>query len=148
MGTGGAARLAMTKCNEDHIFIFNGDTFVDLELDQLEIEWQKYKIPIIVGRTVPNAERYGCLLISNGFITGFAEKGTACSGLVNAGCYVLGLHDLDEKSINMPFSLEKDFFIIKAKESNLRIFETRGMFIDIGVPEDFFRAQLILKNYT
>jgi len=147
LGTGGAVRLAMTKCKEDHIFIFNGDTFVDCDLDELEIEWQKYKLPIIVGCSVPNAERYGRLVVSNGYITDFSEKGISGPGQINAGCYLLGLHDLDYQALNKPFSLEEDFFIFKAKKSNLRIFNTQGIFIDIGIPEDFSRAQIVLKDY-
>ena len=33
LGTGGAVRLAMQVCVADHVFILNGDTFLDLEMD-------------------------------------------------------------------------------------------------------------------
>ena len=31
LGTGGAVRLALTRCQSDHVFVFNGDTYLDLE---------------------------------------------------------------------------------------------------------------------
>ena len=36
LGTGGAVRLALARCNNDHIFVFNGDTFIDLEVDKVQ----------------------------------------------------------------------------------------------------------------
>ena len=32
LGTGGAIRLASEKCNNDHYYVFNGDTFLDVSL--------------------------------------------------------------------------------------------------------------------
>ena len=77
LGTGGAVRLALTSCQQDHVFIFNGDTFLDLELDTVEQFWQARRHPIIVGRAVPDTARYGRLLITGGRVTGFTEKGVA-----------------------------------------------------------------------
>ena len=52
LGTGGATRLAATACAQDHVFVFNGDTYLDLEVDLLERQWQAKRHPIVVGRQV------------------------------------------------------------------------------------------------
>ena len=50
LGTGGAIRLAMDVCTQDHVFVFNGDTILDLEILSLERRWQENRHPIVVGR--------------------------------------------------------------------------------------------------
>lgn len=148
LGTGGAVRLSMTRCFGDHVFIFNGDTFLDLEAAEVELLWQKHQQPIIVARHVPDTMRYGRLVIVRGRVTGFTEKGVGGPGCINAGCYVLGAGQLDSWPLNTPFSLEADYLSQAVKVEPLYVFETRGLFIDIGVPEDYLRAQTILVDYA
>lgn len=141
LGTGGAVRLAMSHCGQDHIYVFNGDTFLDLEVDAVERHWQQHRRAIIVGREVPDAARYGRLRVSNGMLTGFAEKGIAGPGLVNAGCYVFDRGRLDAFKLHEAFSLETDYLEKAVPEEPIDVFVTSGYFVDIGVPEDFLRAQ-------
>ena len=146
LGTGGAIRLAMEKATQDHVFIFNGDTFLDLEVDQLEELWQQKNNPIIVGKHIEETDRYGRLIVNDGYITGFAEKGTTGPGLINAGCYILPADLLSTYHINKRFSFEEDFLAHKIKDKSINFFETSGLFIDIGVPDDYIRAKTLLKN--
>lgn len=146
LGTGGGVRLAMTKVSSDHVFVFNGDTFLDLEVDQLEQEWLLNKRPMIVGRVVPDTARYGRLLAENNLATGFTEKGISGPGIINAGCYVLCKGQLDGFSIGQAFSLEAEFLIPAVAQGEFDVFETHGLFIDIGVPEDYSRAQVELAG--
>lgn len=146
LGTGGAVRLGMSKCLSDHIYIFNGDTFLDLEVDAVEVLWRKHKHTIIVARKVPDTARYGRLLVSDRRVTGFAEKGIPGPGLINAGCYVLGAGQLDSWTLNTPFSLEINYLARAVKAGPVDVFETQGLFIDIGVPEDYRRAQTLLAD--
>lgn len=146
LGTGGAVRLAMTRCKSDHVFIFNGDTFVDLEAAQVERLWQNRRHAIIVGREVSDTARYGRLQVLEGCVVRFCEKGMSGPGLINAGCYVLRVGQLDDWPLNMPFSLEADYLVRAATVERIEFFETSGLFIDIGVPEDFYRAQALLVD--
>ena len=57
LGTGGAIRAALARCEEDHAFIFNGDTYLELEVDELEKLWQRNNNPVIVVREVPDTAR-------------------------------------------------------------------------------------------
>lgn len=146
LGTGGGVRLALSKCDADHVFVFNGDTFLDLEVDRVERQWQANQRSIIVGREVPDTARYGRLLTADGRVIGFSEKGIGGPGLINAGCYVLKRGQLDRFDLNTPFSLEADYFAAVVSDMAIDAFVTAGQFIDIGVPEDFLRAQTELAT--
>jgi D-glycero-alpha-D-manno-heptose 1-phosphate guanylyltransferase len=146
LGTGGAVRLALAKCKQDHAFVFNGDTFLDLEVDDVENLWQEQHHTIVVGCAVPDMARYGCLLTAHGRVTGFTEKGVAGPGLISAGCYVLGRSELDGFALHQPFSLETDFLSNAVPQTPVDVFVTEGLFIDIGIPEDYARAQTLLAE--
>jgi D-glycero-alpha-D-manno-heptose 1-phosphate guanylyltransferase len=146
LGTGGAVRLAMTAITQDHVFVFNGDTYMDLEVDQLERQWQKRMLPIVVGKQVPDTTRFGRLVVDKGRITGFTEKGIPGLGLINAGCYVLPAKMLERFPLNQPFSIETDCLVPEVARGKVEVFISEGLFIDIGIPEDYERAQSLLAS--
>jgi D-glycero-alpha-D-manno-heptose 1-phosphate guanylyltransferase len=148
LGTGGATRLALTKCIGDHAFVFNGDTFLDLEASNVEDMWKLNRRPIVVAREVEDTVNCGRLLVEGSRIVGFTEKGISGPGLINAGCYVLGKDQLDSFQLNQPFSLERDYFQRVIPLSRFEVFLTRGMFFDIGVPEEYIRASAMLAELS
>ncbi|MDF3838052.1 nucleotidyltransferase family protein [Cupriavidus basilensis] len=141
LGTGGAMRAALNRCKSEHVFVFNGDTFLDLEVGDVELDWSRHRAPIIVAREVPDTKRYGRLDTLSGRVLGFAEKGMSGPGLINAGCYVLPRGILDQFELGRTFSFETGYLADAVKEQQFNVFVTRGYFIDIGVPEDYARAQ-------
>lgn len=147
LGTGGGVRLALTRSVADHVFVFNGDTFVDLDVSRIERGWQANTRPLIVGREVSDTARYGRLLTMGGQAIGFAEKGMSGPGLINAGCYVLNRGQLDCFAAGAAFSLENDFLAPAVSRGEFDVFVATGAFIDIGVPDDFQRAQSELAGY-
>jgi D-glycero-alpha-D-manno-heptose 1-phosphate guanylyltransferase len=146
LGTGGAIRAALTQCQADHVFIFNGDTYVDLEVDDLEHLWQHSHCPAIVVREVPDTERFGRVEMQEGRVNAFLEKGVSGLGLINAGCYVLPKNALDDFPLGQTFSLETEFFIKQLQHIRFNGFATQGRFIDIGVPDDYALAQTELAG--
>ena len=146
LGTGGAVRVTMASCHNDHIYVFNGDTYLDLEVAEVEKQWQQQRSPIIVGREVEDTARYGRLTVADGKVCGFAEKGTAGAGLINAGCYVLNAGQLDQFTPNTAFSLEADYLTQAVQHTPFALFVTQGKFIDIGIPQDYQRAQIELAR--
>lgn len=141
LGTGGAVRAAIGHCTSDHLYIFNGDTYLDLEVADLENLWTKNRDPIIVAREVPDTARYGRLVVENGNVCGFTEKGVVGPGLINAGCYIFPVNLLDHLEVGHAFSLEADYLATQVRTQTFRVHATKGVFIDIGVPEDYERAQ-------
>jgi len=148
LGTGGAVRLGMAACRQDHVFVFNGDTYLDLEVDAVERLWQKHHKPIIVGVDVPDTARYGRLQTDRDRmnVCGFSEKGVSGPGLINAGCYVLNRGQLDSFPLESAFSLEADYFAKVVAKAPLDLFVTCGHFVDIGIPDDYARAQVELGD--
>lgn len=146
LGTGGGIRVALAHCISDHAYIFNGDTYLDLEVDALERLWQTNHHPVIVVRQVPDAARFGKVEMREGRVVAFLEKGSSGSGLINAGCYVLPKAALDNFSLNKPFSIETEYFMRSLQSMRFDGFVTRGRFIDIGVPDDYALAQTELAG--
>lgn len=145
LGTGGAVRLALTKCKADKVFIFNGDTFLDIETYGLS-SLQDSSAPWIVAREIKDTSRYGCLVVEDDRLLGFTEKESVGPGLINAGCYLLDKSSLDEFPLYSPFSLEIDFFMHHVSADEVKVFVSEGKFIDIGIPEDYELAQTLLAQ--
>ena len=148
LGTGGGVRLALDACRNDHAFVMNGDTFLDLDFHQVEEEWRKYGEIILIGRPVDNAVRYGRLYIKDGRVAGFLEKSSSGPGIINTGYYVLPLDALKDFPPGTAFSLENDFLHPLVTERPRRFFVTEATFIDIGIPDDYARAQVLFKNWS
>jgi D-glycero-alpha-D-manno-heptose 1-phosphate guanylyltransferase len=146
LGTGGALRQALARASSDHVFVFNGDTFIDLEVPELEAFWQTHRLPTIVGKNVADTSRYGRLEMIGGHVAGFAAKGMPGPGLINAGCYVLPRSALDMFEPGRAFSLEADFLVAAVQTQPFALFSTNGFFIDIGIPDDYLRAQTQLAG--
>lgn len=146
LGTGGAIRYALEKASSDHVFVMNGDTYLDLEAGQVEALWQANRRPIIVGLNVPDTSRYGRLLEEDKRVLGFAEKGASGPGLINAGCYVFNRGQLNSFPLLTPFSIETAYLANAVTSEHFDLFVTHGRFIDIGVPEDYRLAQTELAG--
>ncbi|HVW64767.1 MAG TPA: nucleotidyltransferase family protein [Nitrosospira sp.] len=146
LGTGGALRQALARASSDHIFVFNGDTFLDLEVPELESFWQAHRLPTIVGKEVADTRRYGRLETVGQHVVGFAAKNIPGPGLINAGCYVLPRNALDMFEPGRVFSLEADFLVAAVRTQQFALFTTKGFFIDIGIPDDYLRAQTQLVD--
>ena len=146
LGTGGAIRAALARCVSDHVYIFNGDTYLELEVEELEEVWRDGHHPVIAVREVTDTARFGSVELCDGRINAFLEKGKSGPGLINAGCYVLPNDALDAFPLGQPFSIETEYFVKYLKRLRFDGFVTRGRFIDIGVPDDYALAQIELAG--
>jgi D-glycero-alpha-D-manno-heptose 1-phosphate guanylyltransferase len=146
LGTGGAMQRALQHCRSDRVFVLNGDTYLDFDFDAADRLWQPDHRGIIVARTVPDTSRYGRLAVADGWVHGLVEKGAGGEGVINAGCYVLNRGQLADFDVPPPFSFENDYLARLLPSSPFHLFVAEGLFIDIGVPEDFARAQSLLAG--
>lgn len=143
LGTGGAIALAMRRVSGDASFVLNGDTWLELDYVKFDaaLRAQDARIGVALAK-VPDVARYGAVRVEGGRITGFIEKGQAGSGLVNAGVYRVPRSLLVGFPADKPFSFEREVLApVVARETVIAYTETRG-FIDIGVPEDYWKAQI------
>ena len=140
LGTGGAIKLALGKCNEDRVFILNGDTFFDVDYKAMRAFSESAKSPLVMAVCeMENFDRYGSLDIVNGHVAAFKEKKFCSKGFINGGIYDVSRYILDDVDENV-FSFEKDFLERNYMILNIPIFISTGYFIDIGIPKDYFRV--------
>ena len=149
LGTGGAMVNALQYCHEDAVTVINGDTLFDIDHERLCRFAEEKATPLaIVLRQVPDAGRYGSVEIDKGGrITTFKEKNSeAGSGLINGGIYRIQRSLLDGFSLGEKFSFEQELMQQRYRDEHYYAYADGAYFIDIGIPEDYSRAQQELPS--
>ncbi len=154
LGTGGAMAKALGKVRSDYALVANGDSIIRFDLHKAEKQFTQAvkesgkaaETVLFVLKQMQNVDRYGAVVLENGRIKAFEEKTFREKCLINAGVYLLSSRIFAGKAQDEPFSFEKDFLEPKVKEGFFHGTVSEGFFIDIGVPEDYARAQKQLKQ--
>jgi NDP-sugar pyrophosphorylase family protein len=145
LGTAGAVKLAQKHLEDGADFIvMNGDSFLEVDLHQvMSFHRERRGLASMATVRVENAGRYGTVVVNpSGEVVGFTEKTDRDGpGLVNAGVYVFSPALLNWIP-DGPGSLERDVFP-RLLGHGLYAIQQHGVFIDIGTPEDYTRAQVI-----
>ncbi|MDH4164409.1 MAG: nucleotidyltransferase family protein [Nitrospirota bacterium] len=136
MGTGGAVAFAVRKLGLAGSFlVVNADTWLGSGIRQISMT----QPPALAAVRMNDAGRYGAVHIEQDTVLAFREKHeNAGAGLINAGLYHLTA-DVFLQWDGRPFSLEKDLFVHLAASGRLHAVSLDTPFIDIGIPEDYFR---------
>lgn len=147
LGTGGAIALAIQKAKSNEVFVANGDTLFDVNLDAMQGFHKNHESDITLAlKPLEHFDRYGVVNINkNERITGFEEKRPHEKGLINGGVYLLNKFSFERVSLPQKFSFEQDFLEAYFNQLNMYGFIQNSYFIDIGVPEDYQRAQTEMK---
>ena len=147
LGTGGAIKQAMDLLVGNDAIVLNGDTFMEIDYDAL---WEKHircANDITIGlKKMQHFDRYGAVKFDGERIVAFQEKEYRTEGYINTGVYAVNrdvFHDAKETR----FSFESDILVKKVNDVLISGYISDGYFIDIGVPEDFEKAQKELKFY-
>lgn len=150
LGTAGAIKQAEHLLSGISDFlVMNGDSFLELDIRQLIcFHLEKEGLASVAVRQVADAARYGTVEVDGqNRVVRFSEKvGVRQPGLINGGVYVFRrtvLHHLPEG----PSSLEKDVLPGLVGHGVFAL-EQAGMFIDIGTPEDYTRAQSLYQRLS
>ena len=85
--------------------------------------------------------------MKNSHLIGFSDKGLFGKGIINAGLYYLPKSIFEGFDLSESFSLESDFLIPFITQFKFYCSLTNGIFIDIGIPEDYKKAPFLLKKY-
>ena len=152
LGTGGAARLAVTGIPDAEDFlVVNGDSFLEADL---QTAYKTYvatgRVPMMLLARVSDTARYGRVEVHDATATTtsvarFLEKGAGGSGWINAGIYFLPRETLLALPPHGTVSLERDLFPALASAGKLTAMCTPGRFIDIGTPESYGAADLFFR---
>jgi D-glycero-alpha-D-manno-heptose 1-phosphate guanylyltransferase len=141
LGTGGAIRLACEHVSVRELFVLNGDTFLELDFRAMLATHTGAGAELSMAiHEVRDAGRYGALDVEGDVVRGMHEKGYAGPGWINAGVYVMGPGLRARFRDRQAFSFESDLLVPEMASIRPRAFRAPGLFIDIGVPEDYARA--------
>lgn len=137
LGTGGCVKQAMQYIDDEYVFILNGDTMFKVDFNKMS----KLNTLSIACKKMYEFDRYGEVIIQNQIITSFNEKKFVKEGYINGGIYYLPKNIFDSYDLPKKFSMEKDFFEKYMNKLNIKAFLSDDYFIDIGIPEDYEKAQ-------
>ncbi len=146
LGTGGAIREALLLCQTEYIAVINGDTYLEVDYERFK-EWvvgQKGRVGIALSH-VEDATRYGRVVLEGSRVTDFQGKGFFGSAWIHAGAYCIARDILQELPESVPFSFEH-YMEDTAKRGEIIGFRDTQCFIDIGIPEDYRRAQSLFGS--
>ena len=148
LGTGGAILNAWPGLKQDQVFVINGDTFFNVDLKKLLSEHLKHQSALTLSlKPMEKFDRYGSVEINENFkVTNFKEKEFVLNGNINGGIYILN------KNIFAPFKLPNQFSFEEFMQEHLNDLSIyacifNNYFIDIGIPEDYQKAQSELVHY-
>jgi NDP-sugar pyrophosphorylase family protein len=154
LGTGGPIRKARDLLNGEPFIVLNGDIISDVDYKRL-IEYHKQKggLATVVLVHVEDPTRYGAVELDwEGKIVKFVEKpepGKAPSNLINAGIYILDPKVFDYIPEGRKVSIEREVFPVLAEEKKLFGFESQGFWVDVGIPDDYLKAnRSVLSRYN
>ncbi|HEX6848077.1 MAG TPA: HAD-IIIA family hydrolase [Chitinophagaceae bacterium] len=148
LGTGGAILASCYKASEQTVLVANGDTIFKIDLEMAFAEHRNHNADCtLLLKPMETFDRYGVVQLNeDDSIGSFEEKKFYRSGLINGGVYILNTEQFLAEDLPGKFSFEKEYLE--------KYFETRRIygsvqdeyFIDIGIPEDYFRVQQELKQ--
>ena len=143
LGTGGAIAYAMQKTTGENTFVVNGDTLFRFNAAEMRrVHLSSNAECTLALKPMKNFNRYGVVEVnSQNYITSFKEKQQYDDGLINAGVYLINKDKFLANSLPGKFSFEKDYLEKYINEKTLSGLPQDAYFIDIGIPEDFSRAQ-------
>lgn len=151
LGTGGGLLLGLNQAQDDLVLVLNGDTFFEVNLTEMRARHDTSQADVTVAlRRIAHNDRYGeVALDAQGDVASFSAAASGGEGIINGGVYLvrpavlLGLGSAPGDKV----ALEQDLFprLLKAGKRVVG-FVTDANFIDIGIPDDYYRAADVLPN--
>jgi D-glycero-alpha-D-manno-heptose 1-phosphate guanylyltransferase len=143
LGTGGAIRKACELGTKQNILVINGDTFYKVYVQALAMTHENKRSECTLClKPMHHFDRYGVVELGNdGSVQSFHEKKYYSEGLINGGIYALDRERFLQLEYPDAFSFEKDYLERHAGGKRFFGHLDEGYFIDIGIPEDYERAQ-------
>ena len=150
LGTGGGLLMASKNLAEPFLLL-NGDTFFEVDLNDLYLFHNEHNAEWTMSLfRSKDLDRYmGVELAKTGEIVVLKSKQSQIDLLVNGGVYLINPSAISRLNLNpgIKSSLENQLLpSFLSLGGRLFGFECYGKFIDIGIPEDYYRAKKILKD--
>jgi D-glycero-alpha-D-manno-heptose 1-phosphate guanylyltransferase len=143
LGTGGAIKKACALANDKNVLLTNGDTLFKASISSLQnLHNTKNADCTLALKPMQNFNRYGVIeLNTDASIKSFNEKKYYNQGLINGGLYMLNTKSFLSESFPEKFSFETAYLEKFYDQHKMFGLVQDEYFIDIGIPEDYERAQ-------
>ena len=146
LGTGGAIKKALNLAKAKDIFTINGDTFFDINLKEMYQFHKKNSSKLTLAiKEMEKFDRYGSLVLAKDKIIKFEEKKYNEKGYINGGIYLINKEILNKEE-KESFSFEKEILENEISKIEKYGYIAEGYFIDIGIPEDYYKFYLKIKG--
>lgn len=147
LGTGGGIVKALKQVEDNDVLILNGDSFTKIDiLEFADFHFSNSSSLSIAIKEMHDFNRYGSIEIKDNIITSFKEKQFIDKGYINTGVYMIRNNIFSSLILADKFSFEEDFLCNEVDKGKFYGYKTNGYFIDIGIPEDYIRAEKELLN--
>jgi D-glycero-alpha-D-manno-heptose 1-phosphate guanylyltransferase len=148
LGTGGAIKVALGLAKSAEVAILNGDTFFPVPLREMyDFHRNKDADLTLALKPMHKFDRYGTVELVNDRVQSFKEKAYMEYGLINGGLYIIRKNKFVGSEWPEKFSFEKEFLEKKAGRLVFAGFNCDQYFVDIGIPEDYARAEKELPHW-
>ncbi len=141
LGTGGAIKKAINLLDtKENILVLNGDTFFDLDIESFYEKSSLSDLSIAL-KPMKCFDRYGSVETDGSVVTSFKEKIFVDEGLINAGVYLINksfFNTVEEKIFSFESFLQK--------QKKISFYVEDSYFVDIGIPQDYKKAQIDFKE--
>lgn len=143
LGTGGAVKLSCKMATEKNVLILNADTLFKVDIAELSAFHNSIGADCTLSlKPMQHFNRYGVVeMKSDHSIASFKEKQAYTSGLINGGVYALNCSSFLAEELPAVFSFEKDYLEKYFDKRKMYAVVQDEYFIDIGIPEDYKKAQ-------
>lgn len=142
LGTGGAIGKALACSKHENLLIVNGDSYFNIDIPSLFAYHVKLDSDITIAlKQIEDCSRYGSVTCNHNRIVGFREKGDSGKGYINGGIYIVNRRISGLIPENRFFSFERELLVKQIGKLMIHPYISTGYFIDIGIPEDYQRAQ-------
>jgi D-glycero-alpha-D-manno-heptose 1-phosphate guanylyltransferase len=151
LGTGGGIKNAFKYIQGTRAFVINGDTMFRINLIRhFDFHTSRNTNFSLALREVEEVSRFGAAeLDEEKKIIAFHEKGTLSGkGLINGGVYLINKRFFEKNVFPDKFSIEKDCLEALVGTGQFYGLICRQYFIDIGIPEDYEKAQDDFKTFA
>lgn len=148
LGTGGAIKQALKLAKSEQVLVVNSDSFMEFSLAEFCQFSQKNQANLsIVCTQVNDVSRFGAADISDsGKLIKFFEKGRQGSGYINSGIYLIDKEHPKLAALSGKFSFENE--LLSNDKVAVYAMKNKGLFFDIGTPDDFKGAQTLVTNHN
>jgi NDP-sugar pyrophosphorylase family protein len=149
LGSAGGPRQALPLLDSPTFLIVNGDTLTDVDVAALLADHKRSGALVTIA-AIPHPEgtKYGGVRVeNNGVFTGFTRRGSPEPSYHFVGVQVVEAQAFASISPGVAESVSELYPALSAaRRGSVRVHICEAQFVDIGTPDDYLRAALMLDH--